>query len=162
MNSKLFLALSVFIFSIVGLPTQAEAWFTVYPPPVPIKIIAYAEKQAEEHEIDWDWLYRLVEAEAEWHVATPQGDDGKSFGLCQIQIETARWWGSEKGSDAEIVAKLLTPKKNIHICLHVLQYLLKRYDGNQILATVAFNAGTRHANYVRIVSGLLTKKEVGK
>ncbi|HEC60701.1 MAG TPA: lytic transglycosylase domain-containing protein [bacterium] len=121
------------------------------PPPVPQKLYHYAETIADKHNIDFDWFYRLVEAESGWKLYLPGGDGGKAYGLCQIHINTARSWGGVKGSDSAIAKRLLDPRKNLHTCAHILRYLLDIYNGNKLFATLAFNAGTAHVRYVRAV-----------
>ena len=124
------------------------------PPPVPMKIIPYAEKQAARKQLDWDWVYRLMDQECRWMVDCPAGDSGYSYGLAQIKINTARYWGGQRGMDHQIAARLLDPKMNIRIAMDVLNFLLREYDGSMLCATIAYNAGTKHANYVKKVMGV--------
>jgi len=123
--------------------------YVLVPPHVPNKhIIPYVDKVAKKNNIEADWLYRIVDEETDWSLIAPDGDSGKSYGLCQIQINTARAWGKIRGTDAQIARSLLRPKRNLEICGRVLKYLLKLYGGDKYKATMAYNAGTRHVDYV--------------
>ena len=149
---KLYLPIVLTAAILLFSPQLSESMGELLPPPAPKKIIPWAEALAVREGIDWDWFYRLVERETKWELQRARGDGGAAYGFCQIHIPTARAWGGRRGSDAAIARKLLRPRENIRTCLRILGWLLKRYGGSQLLATIAFNGGTKHADYVREVA----------
>lgn len=66
-------------------------------------------------------------------------------GLMQLMPKTARSV-SKRMRIPYSSKKLIDPAYNIQLGSRYLQYLLKRYDGNRVLATAAYNAGPGNVN----------------
>ena len=67
-------------------------------------------------------------------------------GLMQITPETARFIARDSGGTRFTEADLATPQVNISYGAYYLRYLLRRYDGNEMLAVAAYNAGETNVN----------------
>lgn len=65
------------------------------------------------------------------------GSPRTSFGLCQIQLRTARTLGY-KGS----ASGLMDPSANVEYAARYLSYQIQRYRGDYSKAVTAYNAGT--------------------
>lgn len=101
------------------------------------------EKAAQKNRINKNWIYGIARQESAFmHDArSPVG----ATGLMQIMPNTAR--GISKRLRISYSSKrLLDPSYNIKLGGNYLKYLLKRYDGNRVLATAAYNAGPGNVN----------------
>ena len=67
--------------------------------------------------------------------------DTGAQGLMQLMPDTAAWISKESGLPATDLHK---PEENIPLGAWYLEYLLKKYEGNQVFALAAYNAG--HGN----------------
>jgi len=67
-------------------------------------------------------------------------------GLMQITPETAEFIARDSGGVAFEQDDLATPQVNISYGTYYLRYLLRRYDGNEMLAVAAYNAGETNVN----------------
>lgn len=96
------------------------------------------EKAAKKNRINKHWIYGIARQESAFmHDArSPVG----ATGLMQIMPSTARSI-SRRMRVAYSSKRLVDPGYNIKLGGHYLQHLLKRYDGNRVLATAAYNAG---------------------
>lgn len=61
-----------------------------------------------------------------------------AVGMMQLMPETAHWIAEESGLPADQLDK---PEQNIPLGAWYLEYLLKKYDNNEVLALAAYNAG---------------------
>lgn len=96
------------------------------------------EKAARKSRIDKNWIYGITRQESAFmHDArSPVG----ATGLMQLMPKTAR--SMSRSLRIRYSAKrLVDPKYNIRLGSHYLKRLLKRYKGNRVLATAAYNAG---------------------
>ena len=64
----------------------------------------------------------------------------------QVMPDTAQWIADEMGMTDYTPDKLSDVRTNIRLGTWYLAYLLKEYDGNQILALAAYNAGRGHVD----------------
>lgn len=96
------------------------------------------EKAAQKNRINKSWIYGIARQESAFmeDARSPVG----ATGLMQIMPSTARSI-SRRMRIAYSSKRLIDPSYNIKLGGHYLQYLLKRYDGNRVLATAAYNAG---------------------
>ena len=96
------------------------------------------EKAAQKNQINKNWIYGIARQESAFmHDAkSPVG----ATGLMQIMPSTAKSI-SRRMRIAYSSKRLVDPSYNIQLGGHYLQYLLKRYNGNRVLATAAYNAG---------------------
>ncbi len=61
-----------------------------------------------------------------------------AVGMMQLMPETAQWISEESGLPADALS---LPEENIPLGAWYLNYLLKTYHGNEVLALAAYNAG---------------------
>ncbi len=96
------------------------------------------EKAAQKNRINKSWIYGIARQESAFmqDARSPVG----ATGLMQIMPSTARGI-SRRMRIAYSSKRLIDPGYNIQLGGHYLQHLLKRYDGNRVLATAAYNAG---------------------
>jgi soluble lytic murein transglycosylase len=67
-------------------------------------------------------------------------------GLMQITPDTAEFIARDSGGTEFEQSDLATPQVNIAYGAYFLRYLLARYDGDELLATAAYNAGETNVN----------------
>ncbi|MCG8671665.1 MAG: transglycosylase SLT domain-containing protein, partial [Pseudomonadales bacterium] len=90
-----------------------------------------------------DWVYSLIRQESAF---SPKAKSGAgALGIMQIMPSTARQVSRSAGIKLKTKHQLLDPHKNIKIGTAYLGQLLKRFDGNLVLATAAYNAGPHRA-----------------
>lgn len=91
--------------------------------------------QAKHNTINPAWAFAITRRESSFmnDAASPVG----ASGLMQLMPATAKQLFKKKISRKE----LYKPKQNIQLGTKYLKELLAQYDGNQILATAAYNAG---------------------
>lgn len=95
----------------------------------------YIIRESESKGIDPAIVMALIDRESEYKADTI-GDNGNSFGLCQIM----RKWHTER-MDKLGCTDLLDPYHNVTVCIDYLAELLDRYDGDVAKALVAYNQG---------------------
>ena len=84
----------------------------------------------------------LVESKFDERASSQPG----AHGLMQVMPDTAQWIADEMGMTDYTPVKLSDVRTNIRLGTWYLAYLLKEYDGNQILALAAYNAGRGHVD----------------
>lgn len=84
----------------------------------------------------------LVESKFDERAASQPG----AHGLMQVMPDTAQWIADEMGMTDYTPEKLNDVRTNIRLGTWYLAYLLKEYDGNQVLALAAYNAGRGHVD----------------
>jgi soluble lytic murein transglycosylase len=62
-------------------------------------------------------------------------------GLMQITPDTAEFIARDSGGTEFVQEDLATPQVNISYGTYYLRYLLRRFDGDELLAVAAYNAG---------------------
>ena len=80
----------------------------------------------------------MIFAESHFRDATSSAG---AKGLMQLMPETADFIARKSGGTAFEQGDLATPQVNIAYGSWLLQFLLDRYDGNEVLALAAYNAG---------------------
>jgi soluble lytic murein transglycosylase len=101
------------------------------------------EQAAKRTNIEKTWIYGIARQESAfmYDARSPVG----ATGLMQLMPSTAK--GVSKRLRIKYSkAKLLDPTYNIRLGSHYLKTLLKRYKGNRVLATAAYNAGPGNVN----------------
>ncbi len=68
-------------------------------------------------------------------------------GLMQLMPDTAKYAANKYSLSYRQYSDLYDPEKNIEIGTKYLDELLKKYDGNRILAFAAYNAGPKRVDY---------------
>ena len=96
------------------------------------------DKAAKRSNIEKTWIYGITRQESAfmYDARSPVG----ATGLMQLMPATAKSV-SRRLKLKYSAGKLIDPKYNVSLGSHYLKTLLKRYKGNRVLATAAYNAG---------------------
>jgi len=105
--------------------------------PTPYK--TFIEKTAQENMITPSWIYGIIRRESAF--ATKVRSSVGATGLMQLMPATAKSVGDKIGIKNTSKSQLQSPQTNIKLGSAYLNYLYKKYNKNQILATAAYNAG---------------------
>ena len=109
----------------------------------PVKYEYYVEKYAEEFDVDTCLVYGVIRTESGFNpdAVSPAG----AIGLMQLMPDTFTWLQNYRtGFEPEELldsSELYKPSVNIEYGTYLLRYLLERYDGDESLAIIAYNAG---------------------
>ncbi len=95
-------------------------------------------KQAAEKHLDPALIAAVIYAESKF---SPQQSSAGAEGLMQILPETAYFIAHRSGGTQFTASDLATPSINVAYGSYYLRYLLDHYDGNEMLAVAAYNAG---------------------
>lgn len=82
------------------------------------------------------------------------GDNGNSFGLCQIQVR----WHYERMQRLGCT-DLLDPYQNVKVCIDYLCELLSRYNGDMAKALTAYNRGHYNGTVTQYATSVLAQAE---
>lgn len=98
---------------------------------------------ASKNGIAKDWVFSLIRQESafSYQAKSPVG----ALGMMQIMPATAKEISKSMGIRYKGKYSLLQPEKNIQLGTRYMGQLLKRFQGNTILATAAYNAGPTRA-----------------
>jgi soluble lytic murein transglycosylase len=108
-------------------------------------------QQAREKGLDPSLIAAIIYEESKFRDQTSHAG---ARGLMQITPETARFIARDSGGTAFTQEDLATPQINISYGAYYLRYLMRRYNGNEILVVAAYNAGeTRVNQWVRDAGG---------
>jgi soluble lytic murein transglycosylase len=101
------------------------------------------EQAAQRSNIEKNWIYGITRQESAfmYDVRSHVG----ATGLMQLMPATAKGVSKSLGLTYS-QNKLIDPTYNIRLGSHYLKTLLKRYKGNRVLATAAYNAGPGNVN----------------
>lgn len=102
------------------------------------------ETNAEKYDIDPGWIYGVVRQESAF-VVDARSEAG-ALGLMQLLPSTGRAGIRRLRLRARVEDALLSVEHNVRIGVNYLKQVLDRYDGNQVLATAAYNAGPNRVN----------------
>lgn len=94
------------------------------------------DANAERFSLDKDLLQAVILTES--HFDEDAVSETGAVGMMQLMPDTAEWIAEESGLPG---GDLTDPKKNIPLGSWYLDYLLKKYEGNLVLALAAYNAG---------------------
>ena len=94
---------------------------------------------AHQNGIANDWVFSLIRQESAfaYQARSPVG----ALGMMQLMPATAKQVSKSIGVRYKGKNSLLTPEKNIQLGTTYMGQLLRRFQGNTILATAAYNAG---------------------
>lgn len=121
--------------------------------PIPrAQLEATAIRAAKRHHIPPDLLLAVCLVESHWR-SNAVGDDGRSIGVCQIQINTALHlygdgWLPERSREerrAMMMKILKNPEQNINLAARLLRRYLTRFHEDETLAILAYNGGPENA-----------------
>lgn len=96
-------------------------------------------QNANKHQIDPAWVYGIMRRESAFSVDI-QSSAG-ALGLMQIMPKTAEYIGKKTGNPKYTYSHLTQANNNIELGSAYLSSLYKKYNGNRVLATAAYNAG---------------------
>ncbi|WP_178861621.1 transglycosylase SLT domain-containing protein [Thiomicrorhabdus cannonii] len=101
-------------------------------------------QSAEKHGVDPAWVYGVIRRESAF--AADVRSSAGAIGLMQLMPQTARYIGQKLGFKKNRYTELTEPNSNIELGSAYLSYLYKKYDGNRVLATAAYNAGPQRVD----------------
>jgi peptidoglycan lytic transglycosylase len=96
-------------------------------------------QQAADKELDPALIAAVIYAESRFH---DQESHAGARGLMQITPATAHVIERLSGGSTFVTSDLSDPEINISYGSYYLRYLLNRYDGDEVAALAAYNAGT--------------------
>jgi soluble lytic murein transglycosylase len=105
---------------------------------LPLTNAEVIRKQAAEKHLDPALIAAVIYAESKF---APQQSSAGAEGLMQILPETAYFIAHLSGGSRFTESDLATPSINVAYGSYYLRYLLGHYDGNEMLAVAAYNAG---------------------
>lgn len=101
-----------------------------------VEVSILIEKSAEEQHVSPSLLQAVILTESKFD-AKAVSHVG-AVGMMQLMPETAEWISEESGLPAD---DLNRPDENIPLGAWYLNFLLKKYHNNEVLALAAYNAG---------------------
>ena len=107
----------------------------LYPFPYQPAVIKYAESYG----VDTSLAIAVIKAESKFQPAV-RSHRG-AVGLMQLMPETAEWIAWQIGEEDFFTARLEEPELNIRYGIWYLAALEREFDGNDVLALAAYNAG---------------------
>jgi soluble lytic murein transglycosylase len=118
---------------------------------LPLRHEDIIRQQAKDKGLDPSLIAAIIYEESKFRDQTSHAG---ARGLMQITPETARFIARDSGGTAFTERDLATPQINIAYGAYYLRYLMRRYDGNEILVVAAYNAGETRVNaWVRQAGG---------
>lgn len=142
MTKKLIVFLVIVILLLVGwlvffkiLRVQDAILKIIYP----TKYSEFVEKYAEENGLDKYLVYAIIKAESNFDPDVTSSSDAR--GLMQLMEETAVERSNIIDDTTVETYDLYDPETNIRLGTSYFSYLLGIYDGNTVLALIAYNAG---------------------
>ena len=97
------------------------------------------EKYSEENGLDKYLVYAVIKAESNFNPNVKSNADAR--GLMQLMEGTAVERSNVIDNEDVEAYDLYDPETNIKLGTSYLSYLLNLYDGNTVLAIIAYNAG---------------------
>jgi peptidoglycan lytic transglycosylase len=125
----------------VGIAAAVAPWAdkAVKEVQLPLRHEDIIRQQAREKGLDPALIAGVIYAESRFR-DEPTSAAGAQ-GLMQLMPETADYIAQRSGGTEFEQGDLATPQVNIAYGSWYLRYLLRRYDGNEVLALAAYNAG---------------------
>ncbi|HEY2768232.1 MAG TPA: lytic transglycosylase domain-containing protein [Solirubrobacteraceae bacterium] len=105
---------------------------------LPLRDASVIRRQATEKHLDPTLIAAVIYAETKFD---PRPSSAGAQGLMQILPSTAEFLAHLSGGVRFQTGDLATPAINIAYGSYYLRYLLDHYDGNEMLAVAAYNAG---------------------
>ncbi|MGH2904810.1 MAG: lytic transglycosylase domain-containing protein [Solirubrobacteraceae bacterium] len=105
---------------------------------LPLSDASVIREQARAKHLDPALIAAVIYAETKFE---PRTSAAGAEGLMQIEPETAEFLAKLSGGYSFTTSDLGTPKINVAYGSYYLRYLLDHYDGNEMLAVAAYNAG---------------------
>ncbi len=105
---------------------------------LPLTDASVIRQQAAEKRLDPALVAAVIYAESKFD---PRPSSAGAEGLMQILPETAYYIAHLSGGTQFTASDLSTPSINVAYGTYYLRYLLDHYEGNEMLAVAAYNAG---------------------
>jgi len=105
----------------------------------PLEYQSLVKESAHSHNIIPAWVYGIMRRESAFDSQIVSS--AKAKGLMQILPATAKGVARKLGIKSHRTSDLLIPEKNANLGAAYLSQMLKRFKGNYIKATAAYNAG---------------------
>jgi soluble lytic murein transglycosylase len=105
---------------------------------LPLGDASVIREQAAAKHLDPALIAAVIYAETKFE---PRTSSTGAEGLMQIEPETAEFLAKLSGGYRFTTSDLATPSVNVAYGSYYLRYLLDHYDGNEMLAVAAYNAG---------------------
>jgi soluble lytic murein transglycosylase len=105
---------------------------------LPLRHEDIIRQQAADKDLDPALIAGVIYAESHFRDQTSQAG---AKGLMQLMPGTADYIAEKSGGTAFVQGDLASPQVNISYGSWYLRYLLQRYDGREVLALAAYNAG---------------------
>ena len=105
---------------------------------LPLSDASVLREQAQAKQLDPALIAAVIYAETKFE---PRTSSAGAEGLMQIEPETAEFLAKLSGGYSFTTSDLGTPKVNVAYGSYYLRYLLDHYEGNEMLAVAAYNAG---------------------
>lgn len=121
-------------------------YYWQYGEPYVAKLLAYPHhhnqliaRAAGDEEVSPALIHAIILQESNYQEKA-QSNRG-ALGLMQLMPDTAHWIAEQNDMDDLDDAHLSHPETNIRLGTWYIAYLLKNYEGNEVLALAAYNAG---------------------
>jgi soluble lytic murein transglycosylase len=105
---------------------------------LPLADASVIREQAAAKHLDPALIAAVIYAETKFE---PRTSSAGAKGLMQIEPETAEFLAKLSGGYRFTTSDLATPSVNVAYGSYYLRYLLDHYEGNEMLAVAAYNAG---------------------
>jgi soluble lytic murein transglycosylase len=105
---------------------------------LPLRHDDIIRQQADDKDLDPALIAGVIFAESHFRDQTSHAG---AKGLMQLMPDTADYIAQKSGGTAFVQGDLATPQVNIAYGSWYLRYLLDKYDGREVLALAAYNAG---------------------
>jgi soluble lytic murein transglycosylase len=133
-----FLAAAAFAGLVVAAAVAPWADKAVQEVKLPLRHDDIIRQQAEDKDLDPALIAGVIYAESHFRDQTSHAG---AKGLMQLMPRTADYIAEKSGGTAFVQGDLATPQVNIAYGSWYLRYLLEKYDGSEVLALAAYNAG---------------------
>jgi soluble lytic murein transglycosylase len=130
--------LTLALVALVAVLIAAEVNHAVSKLGLPLANADVIRKQAAAKHLDPALIAGVIYAESKF---APEQSSAGAEGLMQILPETAYFIAHLSGGSRFTESDLATPSINVAYGSYYLRYLLDHYDGNEMLAVAAYNAG---------------------
>ena len=110
---------------------------------LPLRHDDIIRQQSREKNLDPALVAAVIYRESKFR---DQTSDAGAKGLMQILPETAEFIAKRTGGTQFELRDLANPQVNISYGCWYLRYLLDRYEGNEVAAVAAYNAGHQHVD----------------
>jgi soluble lytic murein transglycosylase len=129
---------AVVLMAVVGGLIVLEVDHAVRTHGLPLDYVSVIREQASEKHLDPALIAAVIYAETKFD---PRPSPAGAQGLMQILPSTAYFLAGLSGGRRFTAGDLATPSINVAYGSYYLRYLLDHYDGDEMLAIAAYNAG---------------------